>query len=95
MANQWLVSGQYENEDGFARACACVDAIEGGIEAIAFHDKLKGCYKDLVRKLGERYNVPILKHQKLRKPEEIEWKEKTKPERPVLMRLLKKVNWTI
>ena len=67
MANQWLVSGQYENEDGFARACACV-------EAIAFHDKLKGCYKDLVRKLGERYNVPILKHQKLRKPEEIEWK---------------------
>ena len=74
MANQRLVSGQYENEDGFARACACVDAIEGGIEAIAFHDKLKGCYKDLVRKLGERYNVPILKHQKLRKPEEIEWK---------------------
>lgn len=73
LANQWLVSGEYENENGFSRACNCVDSIEGGIEAIAFHDKLKGCYKDLVRKLGEYYNVPILKHQKLRKPEEIEW----------------------
>ncbi|MEA4971625.1 MAG: D-aminoacyl-tRNA deacylase [Candidatus Metalachnospira sp.] len=73
LANQWLVSGEYENENGFNRACDCVDSIEGGIEAIAFHDKLKGCYKDLVRKLGEYYNVPILKHQKLRKPEEIEW----------------------
>jgi len=73
LANQWLVSGKYENEDSFKRACECVDSIVGGIEAIAFHDKLKGCYKDLVRKLGEYYNVPILKHQKLRKPEEIEW----------------------
>ncbi|MDD5945676.1 MAG: D-aminoacyl-tRNA deacylase [Clostridia bacterium] len=71
MANQWLVSGEYENEDGFKRACGCVEAIEGGIEAIAFHDKLKGCYKDLVRKLGEHYNVPIFKHQRLRKPEEL------------------------
>lgn len=69
LANQWLVSGAYENEDGFARACACVDAIDGGIEAIAFHDKLKGCYKDLVRRLGEHYGVPIFKHQRLRNPE--------------------------
>ena len=73
LANQWLVSGEYENDEGFERACRCVNAIQGGIEAIAFHDKLKGCYKDLVRRLGEYYNVPILKHQKLRKPEEIEW----------------------
>lgn len=71
LANQWLVSGEYENEDGFERACTCVEAIEGGIEAIAFHDKLKGCYKDLVRRLGEHYNVPVFKHQRLRKPEEL------------------------
>ena len=71
IANQWLVSGKYENEDGFERACRCVDAIEGGIEAIFFHDKMKGCYKDLVRKLGAHYNVPIFKHQKLRTPEEL------------------------
>lgn len=73
IANQWLVSGEYENEHGLALASAAVDAIAGGIEAIAFHDKMKGCYKDLVRALGEKYHVPILKHQRLRHPADIEW----------------------
>lgn len=73
IANQWLVSGEYEGESGFARACACVDAIDGGIEAIVFHDKMKGCYKDLVRKLGQKYQVPIYKHQRLRSPETMEF----------------------
>lgn len=74
MANQWLVSGRYEDETGFDRACRCIDSIEGGVEAIFFHDKLKGCYKDLVRNLGSHYQIPIYKHQKLRTPEEILWK---------------------
>ena len=55
------------------RASSCIDAIEGGIEAIVFHDKMKGCYKDLVRALGKKYNVPIYKHQKLRHPETMEF----------------------
>ena len=73
IANQWLVSGHYEDETGIERAVKCIDAIEGGIEAIFFHDKMKGCYKDLVRQLGAKYNVPIYKHQKLRTPAELEW----------------------
>lgn len=73
LANQWLVAGEYENEYGLAYASAAVDAIAGSIEAIAFHDKMKGCYKDLVRALGEKYHVPILKHQRLRDPAEVEW----------------------
>lgn len=71
LANQWLVSEGYDAESGFERACNCVDSIEGGIEAIFIHDKLKGCYKDLARKLGEKYRVPVYKHQKLRTPEEL------------------------
>jgi hypothetical protein len=73
IANQWLVSGEYEGENGIEKASECVDAIIGGIDAIVFHDKLKGCYKDVVRALGEKYKVPILKHQALRKPESINW----------------------
>lgn len=73
LANQWLVSGLYETPEGFERACACVDSIEGGVEAIFFHDKMKGCYKDLVRQLGEHYHIPIYKHQRLRSPETIQW----------------------
>lgn len=73
IANQWLVSGEYEGEKGIEMASRCIDSIIGGIDAIVFHDKLKGCYKDVVRSLGEKYNVPILKHQALRKPESINW----------------------
>ena len=72
IANQWLVSGAYEGEDGVERLSQCIDHIEGGIEAIAFHDKLKGCYKDLVRALGQKYQVPIFKHQRLRDPKGME-----------------------
>lgn len=73
IANQWLVSGEYENEDGINKASNCIDSIVGGIDGVVFHDKLKGCYKDLVRKLGEKYNVPIIKHQNLRNPENLSW----------------------
>ena len=31
------------------------------------------CYKDLVRALGAKYQIPIYKHQKLRTPAELEW----------------------
>ena len=75
LANQWLVSGEYENEDGFRKACACVDSIAGGIEAIVMHDKAKGCYKDLARRLGAHYGVPVYKHQRLRSPETMEFRK--------------------
>lgn len=45
LANQWLVSGEYENESGFKRASDCIHAIAGGVEAIFFHDKLKAVIK--------------------------------------------------
>ena len=73
IANQWLVSGEYEGEKGIEKATKCIDSIIGGIDAIVFHDKLKGCYKDVFRALGEKYQVPVLKHQALRKPENISW----------------------
>lgn len=72
LANQWLVSGEYENEEGFEKACRAVEAIEGGIEAVVMHDKAKGCYKNLARAIGEKYGVPVYKHQKLRAPETME-----------------------
>lgn len=75
LANQWLVAGEYENEEGVRRAKNAVDAIAGGIDGIAFHDKMKGHYKDLVRTLGEAYGVPIFKHQRLRNPETMDWQD--------------------
>ena len=74
IANQWLVAGEYEEEHGVEFAKKAVEAIDGGIELIVFHDKMKACYKDLVRVLGSTYNVPIFKHQRLRNPEELDLK---------------------
>lgn len=74
LPNQWLVTGEYENERGREKLRACLDSIDGGISAIAMHDGLKGAYKEQLRRLGEDLKVPVFKHQKLRKPETIDWK---------------------
>ncbi len=73
LANQWLVAGEYEREDGQTRLEACVQSIQGGIDGIVFHDNLKGCYKDQLRALGQKLQVPVFKHQWLRQPEKIAW----------------------
>lgn len=73
VANQWLVTGQYEEEDGQAKLEECIQSIQGGIVGIVFHDKLKGVYKEQLRILGRKYNVPVFKHQMLRRPGNIPW----------------------
>lgn len=73
LANQWLVTGRYEEPDGAARLEACVGTIKNGIEGIVFHDNLKGIYKDRLRKLAADLGVPVFKHQALRRPEDIRW----------------------
>ena len=72
IANQWLVTGDYTGDRGIELMDNAIKAI-GDIEAIVYHDNTKGCYKDVIRALGTKYNIPVFKHQKLRKPEEIEF----------------------
>lgn len=71
IANQWFVNGGYEGEEGQAKLEDCVNSIQGGISGIAFHDNLKGAYKEQLRILGRKYNVPAFKHQLLRRPSDI------------------------
>ena len=73
VANQWLVTGQYEEEGGQVKLEGCMQSIQGGIVGIVFHDKLKGVYKEQVRTLGRKYNIPVFKHQLLRRPGDIPW----------------------
>ena len=72
IANQWLVTGDYTGDRGIELMDNAINAI-GNVEAIVYHDNTKGCYKDVIRALGTKYNIPVFKHQKLRKPEEIEF----------------------
>lgn len=75
LPNHWLVSGHYECEDGLVKLENCIKSIKGGIACIAFHDNLKGAYKEQLRILGKKNNVPVFKHQLLRRPTDIPWNE--------------------
>jgi D-tyrosyl-tRNA(Tyr) deacylase len=69
LANQWIVAGGYEGASGLERLDSCVASISGGVHAIAFHDNLKGMYKDQVRTLAQKLGIPCFKHQKLERPQ--------------------------
>lgn len=68
LPNQWLVSGEYDQDSADAKLDACVASILGGVRLIAVHDKLKATYKEPFRRLGERLGVQVVKHQALRRP---------------------------
>jgi D-tyrosyl-tRNA(Tyr) deacylase len=73
--NHWLITGQYEGEDGLRKLENCIKSIQGGIVGIAFHDNLKGSYKEQLRILGKQRNIPVFKHQMLRRTLDIPWNE--------------------
>lgn len=75
LANQWLVSGNYEGEEGLEKLESCLGSIQGQVTGFAIHDNLKGVYKEQIRVLGRKHNVPVFKHQLLRRPVEIPWTE--------------------
>lgn len=68
LPNQWLVTGKYDEPSADDKLDWCVKSVKGGIDMIAVHDKLKATYKEPFRRLGERFGVPVVKHQALRRP---------------------------
>jgi D-tyrosyl-tRNA(Tyr) deacylase len=75
LPNQWLVSGKYETEDGLKKLNNCVDTIPGGIGALFYHEGINGPLRKSCRDLGERLEVPVFKHKRLRKPDQLDiWK---------------------
>lgn len=72
LPNQWLVSGRYENEDGFTKAKNAAACVKGGIDGVVFHEGLAGPYKKLCRELAEELSVPVFKHKVLRDPKRLQ-----------------------
>lgn len=75
LPNQWLVAGEYDGPEGMVKLEKCVNSIVGKISGVAFHDGLKGVYKEQLRELARRNNIPDFKHQLLRRPSDIQWSE--------------------
>lgn len=71
LPNHWLVAGGYDAPDGLDKLLACAQSIIGGVDAVVFHDNLKGAFKAQARAVAERLQVPAFKHQALRRPQDL------------------------
>ena len=67
LPNQWIVSGRYEDLEGPDKLDAAVASVRGGVDAVVYHEGLKGCYRQLCRDLGARLGVPVRKHREMRR----------------------------
>lgn len=69
LAGQWLAAGGYGEPGGADKLEACARSIAGGVDAIVFHDSLKGPLKATVRAVAERLGVEAVNHRRLRSPD--------------------------
>jgi D-tyrosyl-tRNA(Tyr) deacylase len=71
LPNQWIVSGRYDNEEGLEKIKNCINSIKNSIKGIVFHDNLKGVYKEQLRIIAKELNIPVFKHNLLKKIETV------------------------
>ncbi|VBB05126.1 d-aminoacyl-trna deacylase dtda [Lucifera butyrica] len=71
LAGRWLIAGKYDTEEGLVKLETCLKSIQDTVDGIIFHDSLKSGYKEQCRILAKKYDIPIFKHQLLRKPIDI------------------------
>lgn len=69
LANHWLMAGGYEQPGGEEKLEACCRTILGGVDALVYHDSLKGPVKSRVRAVAERLGIESFNHRRLRDPE--------------------------
>lgn len=69
LPNQWIVTGDYASEGGYEKLRSVASSIRGGIDAVVYHEGIKGAFRDQCRRLAGELGVPVLKHKALRRPE--------------------------
>ncbi|RIV24681.1 hypothetical protein D2Q93_06245 [Alicyclobacillaceae bacterium I2511] len=71
LANQWVVAGGYDQDLGLVKLESCFNSILHKVDAIVFHDNLKGSYKEKLRSYALQNGIPVFKHQYLRDPSKL------------------------
>lgn len=66
LPNQWVASGDYQGDAGIQKLRLALESIVGGVQAIVFHEGLKGPFKQVARTLGTELRIPVIKHKRLR-----------------------------
>lgn len=72
LPNQWIVSGDYGSEEGYAKLLSAARSIRGGVCAVVYHEGIRSVYRDQCRRLGAELGVPVLKHKALRRPADLD-----------------------
>lgn len=63
----WVENDMYRGENGLLNFKRCIDSIQGGIDGIVMHEKLKGPTKATLRTLAEQLGVALIKRKELKK----------------------------
>lgn len=63
LPNQWLVKGEYDLEENKQKIVNAINSSLIKVDLLVFHDKLKGAYKNLVREIGDKLDIPYCKHK--------------------------------
>lgn len=62
----WVENDMYRGEGGLENFKRCIDSIQGGIDGIVMHEKLKGPTKATLRALAEQLGVSLMKRKELK-----------------------------
>ena len=66
LPNQWMVAGAYGGEQGATRLGLALDSVREPVDALIFHDGLKGPFKASVRQMASERGLVCANHRLLR-----------------------------
>ena len=69
LPSRWVETELYTGENGMMYLMRCINSIEGGIDGIAIHEKLRKDLRDAVTILADNIGIPVIKRKGLKSPE--------------------------
>jgi D-tyrosyl-tRNA(Tyr) deacylase len=69
LPSRWIENEMYTGESGIRYLTNCINSIEGGIDGIVIHEKLKKEQKDVATTLAENLGIEVIKRKGLKSPE--------------------------
>ena len=69
LPSRWLENDMYMGENGRDYLMKCIDSIEGSIDGIVIHEKLKREIKDHAEVIAEVLSIPVIKRKALKSVE--------------------------
>lgn len=69
LPTRWIENEMYMGESGGEYLMNCINFIDGGVDGIVIHEKLKRELKDVVEALANKLGIEVIKRKALKSPE--------------------------